>query len=126
MQVCFKNNYSSPVAAAVMWYSAGTCGGDGGDWETRGWWNLNPGDSVNTNVWTDNRNFCIYAEAQDGTVWAGPYTTQVSMDSFDGCVGLAVSVSDGPNPYYDAGFLLEDAGSLFWTYITYTVNLNPP
>jgi Protein of unknown function (DUF1036) len=123
MQLCFQNSYSSPLSVAVMWYSPGTCGGDGGDWETRGWWNLNPGDNVHTNVWTDNRYFCFYAEAWDGAVWAGPYGAEVSIYAFDGCIDIGHSVSDGPSPYFDVGFRLVDAGWWFWTYVTYTVNL---
>jgi hypothetical protein len=125
MQLCFQNNYGTPVSIAVMWYDTGACGGDGGDWATRGWWNLNPGDSVHTNVWTANRYFCFYAEAQDGAVWAGPYVAEVMNNAFDGCINIGHSVSDGPNPYYDVGFRLEDAGWWFWSYVTYTVNLNP-
>jgi hypothetical protein len=123
VQLCFSNGYSSPLSVATMWYSPGTCGGDGGDWETRGWWNLNPGDSVSTNVWTDNRYFCFYAEAWDGAVWGGPYGAQVSIYAFDGCIDIGTSVSDGPDPYFDVGFRLVDAGWWFWTYLSYTVNL---
>lgn len=123
MQVCFQNSYASPLSAAVMWYSPGTCGGEGGDWETRGWWNLNPGDNVHTNVWTDNRYFCFYAEAWDGAVWAGPYGAEVSIYAFDRCIDIGTSVSDGPSPYFDVGFRLIDASWWFWTYVTYTVNL---
>ena len=123
MQLCFQNSYSSPVWVSVMWYSPGTCGGEGGDWETRGWWQVNPGNTVTTNVSTDNRYFCFYAEAGDGAVWGGPYSAQVSIYAFDGCVDIGTSVSDGPDPYFDVGFQLIDAGWWYWTYSSYTVNL---
>jgi hypothetical protein len=122
MQLCFTNSYSSPVSVSVMWYSPDTCGGVG-DWDVRGWWNLNPGDTVHTNVWTYNRYFCFYAEAWDGAVWAGPYGAGVSIDAFDKCIGLGEVVSEGPQPFFDVGFRLVDASWWFWIYWTYTVNL---
>ena len=57
----------------VMWYDTNTCGGDGGNWATKGWWNLSPGQETHTDVWTANRYFYFYAEAEDGAVWNGPY-----------------------------------------------------
>ncbi len=106
-----------------MWYSPGTCGGDGGDWETRGWWNLNPGANVHTNVWTDNRYFCYLRRGLGRSKWAGPYGAEVSINAFDGCIDIGTSVSDGPSPYFDVGFRLVDAGWWFLTDITYTINL---
>jgi hypothetical protein len=123
MQLRFRNNHHSPVSTALMWYSPGTCGGEGGNWETRGWWNLFPGSNVTTNVGTGNRYFCFYAEAWDGAVWAGPYVTEVSIYAFDRCYNIGTSVSDGPSPYFYVGFRLVDAGFWYWTYSTYTVNL---
>ena len=123
MQLRFQNSHGAGVSTALMWYNPDTCGGEGGDWETRGWWNLNPGDSVTTNVSTGNRYFAFYAEGWDGAVWAGPYSAQVSIYAFDGCIDLATSVSDGPNPYFFVGFRLVDAGIWYWTYNSYTVNL---
>src|SRR5664280_2303568 len=60
MQVRFQNNYSSPLSVAVMWWDPDGCGDDG-NWGTRGWWNLDPGQSVGTNVWTANRYFYLWA-----------------------------------------------------------------
>jgi hypothetical protein len=54
MQLCFKNNYSSPLSVAVMWYDTSDCGGEGGNWANRGWWNLSPGETIHTDVWTAN------------------------------------------------------------------------
>jgi hypothetical protein len=127
LQLCFKNSHSALVSVAVMWYSPGTCGGEGGDWETRGWWNIAPGHSVGTNVWTSNRYFAFFAEGQDGAVWTGPVGppggAEVSIDAFDRCIDIGTSVSDGPSPFFNVGFRLVDAGWWSWSYLTYTVNL---
>ena len=123
MQLCFRNSYTSPVWVAVGWYDPSGCAGDAGEWGKRGWWQVNPGSTVTTNVSTSNENFYFYAEAQDGTVWGGPLVAQVSIYAFDGCLYLATSQSSGPSPYFDVGFQLVDAGFWYWTYSTYTVDL---
>lgn len=120
MQLCFQNNYSSPVWVAVMWWSPDLCGGDGGNWATAGWWGLNPGDSVCTDVWTDNEYFYFYAEADDGAVWAGPYgPVYATYQAFQGCINIG-STQD----YLQLGMLQVDAGWWYWAYFTYTVNLD--
>lgn len=119
MQVCFQNNYSSPLSVAVMWWDPDGCGNDG-NWGTRGWWNLGPGGNVHTNVWTDNRYFCFYAEAWDGAVWSGPYgPVYASSDGFDSCVDIGSTADD-----QFLGMAEVDAGWWFWAYVTYTVNLD--
>lgn len=120
MQLCFQNNYSSPLSVAVMWYSPSDCGVDGGNWATEGWWNLNPGDGVHTDVWTDNRYFCFYAEAEDGAVWGGDYgPVYATYQAFQGCVDIANTQDN-----LILGMALIDAGWWFWSYVTYTVNLD--
>jgi|KBSMisStandDraft_5_1062788.scaffolds.fasta_scaffold597703_1 hypothetical protein len=123
MQLCFQNSHGSPLSTAVMWYNPGACGGDGGNWETRGWWKVDPGDTVHTNVWTDNRYFCFYAEAEDGRFWSGQFVTEISIYAFDGCYAIAHAVFDTPSPYFDVGMRLVDTGWWSWAYVTYTVNL---
>ena len=120
MQLCFKNNYSSLVSILVMWYDTNTCGGDGGNWATKGWWNLSPGQETHTDVWTANRYFYFYAEAEDGAVWNGPYgPVDGTYQAFQGCVGIG-STDDNVS----VGVQQVDAGWWFWSYVTYTVNLN--
>ncbi|WP_255498396.1 DUF1036 domain-containing protein [Nakamurella sp. PAMC28650] len=117
MQLCFQNNYSSPLSVAVMWWNPDGCG-DYGNWGTRGWWNLNPGETVHTDVWTANRYFYFYAEAWDGGVWSGPYGAQVPYESFDSCAGI------GSTADHVVGMREVDAGWWFWSYATYTVGLS--
>ena len=120
MQLCFHNNYSSPLSVAVMWYDPGDCGGDGGEWGTRGWWNLNPGGTVHTNVSTGNRYFYYYAEAWNGAVWGGPYgPVDCTWAGFSSCQNIG-STAD----YLSLGMREVDAGWWFWSYSTFTVNLN--
>jgi uncharacterized membrane protein len=120
MQLCFTNSYTSPLSVAVMWYTPGSSCPD--DWQARGWWNLNPGDTVATNVWTYNRYFCFYAEAWDGAMWAGPYPADVYYSAFDKCAYIGEVDSEGYSPP-QVGMRLVDAGWWFWLYVTYTVNL---
>jgi hypothetical protein len=119
MQVRFQNNYSSPLSVAVMWWDPDGCGSDG-NWGTRGWWNLDPGQSVGTNVWTANRYFYFYAEAWDGAVWSGPYGPVYASDAaFDSCIEIG-STADN----LLLGMAEVDAGWWSWSYVTYTVNLD--
>jgi hypothetical protein len=107
MQICFQNNYSSPLSAAVMWYDPDGCGGDGGGWGTAGWWNLSPGQSVATNVFTSDGNFAVYAEAEDGEVWAGSYgPVSCVWQAFEGCQGIG-----NTNDTLSLGMRLIQAGT---------------
>lgn len=116
MQICFRNSYSSPLSAAVMWYDPDNCGGDGGGWGTSGWWNLDPGQSVATNVYTSDGNFAVYAEAEDGAVWGGPYgPVDCSAQAFQGCVDIG-----NTNDTLSLGMRLIQAGS--GSYSSCTVN----
>jgi hypothetical protein len=118
MQLCFQNNYSSPLSVAVMWYNPGECG-DYGNWSTEGWWNLNPGENVHTDVWTDNRYFCYYAEAENGAVWGGNYgPVYANWNGFYSCQEI------GNTQDFTIGMREIDAGWWFWSYVTYTVNLD--
>jgi uncharacterized membrane protein len=118
MQLCFQNNYSSPVHIAVMWYNPGPCASEGCDWATAGWWNLAPGQSVSTNCYTNDRYYAFYAEADNGAVWAGNYGPVDCTDqAFESCQCIG-STAD----YLSLGMRLVDAGTASWS--TFTVNLD--
>ena len=97
------NGYPAHVWVAIMFYSPdvnffGTlikgCGGEGMDFETRGWWSIAPGRCVNVHaddLEDRNRYWYYYAEAADGAVWAGPYKVLVSNEAFDLCYGYVSS-----------------------------------
>lgn len=118
MQICFENNHRAGVWVAVMWYNPDGCGDDG-NWGTRGWWRVNSGQTLHTNVWTDNRYFCFWAQADDGATWSGPYgPVDCNDNAFDSCVDIG-STADN----LSLGMQLIDAGWWFWSYITCTVDL---
>jgi len=88
------NGYPAHVYVAIMFYSPESCGGDGKDFETMGWWSVDRGSCVNVyaNDLEDlNRYWYYYAEAADGAVWAGPYRVLVSNRAFDLCYGFVSS-----------------------------------
>jgi uncharacterized membrane protein len=88
------NGYPVHLYVAIMFYSPETCGGDGGDFETMGWWSVAPGSCANVyaNDLEDlNRYWYYYAEADDGAVWAGPWRAYVTDEAFNGCYGKGIS-----------------------------------
>lgn len=101
--VNFANLYSSKIYVAYMRLD-NACGADCGDpWDVLGWINLEPGQNQSRPNPTGNRWFYYYAEADDGSSWAGEFTAEVSEERFEKCTCLGVSVSDGPNPWHDVG-----------------------
>jgi len=97
------------------------CGGEGGDFQAQGWWSIEPGSCAR--VYADdledvNRYWYYYAEAADGSVWAGPYRVLVSNKAFDHCF-LLVSDADSPDRYI--GMRELDIGD----NDDYTLNLVP-
>lgn len=93
MGLTLCNRYTSRIYTSICFYSPETCGGDGQNFETMGWWALNPGQCalVYANDLEDlNRYWYYYATADDGSVWSGPYNTSVTVAAFDGCYGTGV------------------------------------
>lgn len=94
MEIRFRNNYPATVSVAVMFYSPGTCG-QHGNWGTRGWWNIAPGQMTHV-LNTDNRFMCYYAEAGDGARWVGNFGPMyVYRNSFDSCLHLGSTAAIG-------------------------------
>jgi uncharacterized membrane protein len=92
LKIC--SNYPADLWVSIMFYSPETCGGDGGDFETMGWWTLSTGACANVyaNDLEDlNRYWYYFAEAADGAVWAGPYQAYVPNEAFNDCYGTGVS-----------------------------------
>ena len=103
-EVTFTNSYGKNMYVAYMRRDF-NCQGECGDiWDVLGWINLDPGETETRANPTNNRWYYYYAEADDGAFWAGPYVAEVSNAKFEKCTCLGVSVSDGPQPYYDVGF----------------------
>lgn len=103
-EVTFTNSHGTPISVAYSrWDEA--CLNDCGDgWDVLGWINLQPGETKTRANPTGNRWFYYYAEATDGSVYNGVFLDHVKDDRFQLCSCLGVSVSDGPNPWYNVGF----------------------
>jgi uncharacterized membrane protein len=121
MWLAFHNNYSQPVSVAIMDYDTGACGGEGGNWATHGWWNLNPGETK-TVIWTTNQYAFYYAEASNGTWWGdsnGP-RIYVHPARFDSCYNIGAT-----GDWRVVGTARADVGWPPARPFTHTVNLNP-
>ena len=61
-----------------------------------------------------------FPEAEDGAVWGGNYgPVYANYQAFQGCVEIANTQDN-----LILGMALIDAGWWFWSYVTYTVNLD--
>jgi uncharacterized membrane protein len=115
----FHNNYTQLVSVAVMQFDPDACGGEGGNWASHGWWNLNPGETK-TAIWTKYDTAYFYGEAGDGSWWGnenGPRVYVNPYDRFDSCYAIGHSTWDiaEMEPAYLGSFL----------YNTHTVSFNP-
>ena len=104
------NSYSTTISVAFMRFDP-ACGADCGDsWTVLGWINLEAGQTGFADNPTGNQFFYYYGEAVDGAFWAGNFVAEVENPRFEKCTCLGVSVSDGPNPWYDVGMRELDLG----------------
>ena len=116
------NGYTGPISAAIMFYSPDSCGGEGGDFEMLGWWNLSPGTCAlvfGDDVDDVNRFWYVYADSPDGNFWAGPFGATVPTDRpFDQCYGAGVG---GASSAFQAiGFRQIDVGDADDYTLTFT------
>jgi uncharacterized membrane protein len=111
----FRNRYPSTVWVCIMFYSPARCGAYG-NWGTRGWWQIDPGQSKL--VWvgnTNNRYYAYYAHAADGAKWTGQYgPVYVYHQAFDSCLNIGSSAA-----YARVGMRLIDTDN----YSSYTMTL---
>jgi len=115
--VNFANLYSSKIYVAYMRLD-NACGADCGDpWNVLGWINLLPGQSENRPNPTNNRFFYYYAEADDGSFWAGEFEAEVKQERFEKCTCLNVSAG-GSNPFHIVGMRELDLGQ--WGGVNFT------
>ena len=81
-----QNDHNTTVWAMIEW-SHPNCP-DGGDWEKKGWWTMQPGESkVAYGGDLDDVNYWWYAfaHAADGTVWGGEFSEIVPDRAFQWC-----------------------------------------
>lgn len=89
--VRFTNSYSSLISVAFMRVDH-ACGSDCGDpWDVLGWINLDVGETETRANPTGNRWFYYFAEATDGSVWAGDFVAEVKREGFQKCTCLSTT-----------------------------------
>jgi uncharacterized membrane protein len=84
----FCNSYSTAIATCISFWEPEECGGDGNGWHNIGWYWVDPGTCrvvFRNDVNDVNRYWYYYAEAADGTKWAGDFPTYVKDEAFDHC-----------------------------------------
>lgn len=101
--VRFTNSYGKKLFVAYMRLDFSCQSECGEPWDVLGWINLDPGETEARANPANNQWFYFYAEAVDGAFWAGPFVANVSNNKFEKCSCLGVTVSQGPQPYYDVG-----------------------
>ncbi len=87
-----RNAYPTTVWAMFEWHHPGCA--DGGDWEKKGWWRIEPGQTkvVYGGDLTALRACSYwYARAGDGVEWSGAYTEFVPPRVFDWCSNTSSS-----------------------------------
>lgn len=85
MQLHFSNQYGHRLWVCISFHSPTTCGALG-DWGTRGWWTIDPGQSAYV-LDTGNSRAYFYAEADDGAFWAGSdWAIHAPQTAFDSCL----------------------------------------
>ena len=99
-----------------MYYSPARCGAYG-NWGTRGWWRVDPGQTKL--VWvgnTLNRYYAYYAHAADGAIWSGDRgPVYVYHEAFDSCLNIGSTAA-----YARVSMRLIDVDN----YDTYTMTLH--
>jgi hypothetical protein len=91
--VQFHNATARTVSVAVLVYNPKKCGGEWGDWEAAGWYNIAPGDTRYI-LKTSNRYIAYYAASTDGRyVWPAQNRTGTPVSvpgnaAFDNCLNL--------------------------------------
>ena len=82
----FKNETSSRVYVAVLYLDEARCGTDG--WTQRGWWTIQPGETVSTIQMSSKTHYYYYAETSDGHSWPSEaLTSYVPNSEFTDCYG---------------------------------------
>lgn len=97
-QIC--NQYPSPVWVAFQWHEPACVDAREEErWHTEGWWHLEPGQCAVVfagDLKSGNRRYYYYyVETDDGagTVWAGPFNTEVPRPRPNRHFGYCMNVS---------------------------------
>jgi uncharacterized membrane protein len=95
MKYC--SSHPARMWTTFQWYHP-SCP-DGGDWETKGWWQLDQSQCATVSSLNLNYNsyYYYYAESTDGLVWGGSYSTCTPLSAFDYCIDTC---DNNPNTRY--------------------------
>ena len=114
----FQNSYRTTVWVVGIFYDPPDCTGYG-NWMIRGWWEIEPGQTVAAFEST-NQYAGYYAEAADGSYWAGSYGPYLVTNSV---ISLCYDNRPAP-PNFAVGMRLINANPPWWAaWWNYTVNL---
>jgi uncharacterized membrane protein len=96
--LAFCNGHNQRVWVAYMFRSPNACGGEGGGWQTIGWFAMEPGSCVtvyaNTLGDVNNRYWYYHAENDDSSIeWAGPIPVYVTDEAFNHCLSIGTTNS---------------------------------
>ena len=96
--LAFCNSYTERLWVAYMFWSPDACGGEGGNWQTIGWFAMEPGSCVTVyaNDLDDVNNRYWYYHAENDaatTVWAGPTQVYVTDEAFNHCLNIGTTNS---------------------------------
>ena len=114
----FCNSHSTGIATAISFFEAEECGGpEGNGWHNIGWYWVEPGTCrvvYQNDVDDAGRYWYVYAEAPDGTKWAGAFPTNVKSEAFDHCD------SPADTSMFQVGFRELDVGDAENYTLTFT------
>jgi uncharacterized membrane protein len=96
--LAFCNGYKERVWVAYMFLSTDACGGEGGNWQTIGWFAMEPGSCVtvysNSLDDVNNRYWYYYAQNDDSSIeWSGPIPVYVTDEAFNHCLNIGTTNS---------------------------------
>jgi len=96
--LAFYNFAWQRLWVAYMFYSPDACGGEGGNFQTIGWFPVDFASTVtvyaNDLDDVNNRYWFFYAENDDASlVWAGPWPVYVTDEAFNHCLKVGTTNS---------------------------------
>lgn len=92
--ITILNNHTTTIWAMIEWLHP-NCP-DGGHWEKKGWWRIEPQQTAL--VWSGdhtrvNRYWYGYTHSQDGRQWTGDFPEKVPTHAFQWCEHTADTTS---------------------------------
>lgn len=116
-QLSIKNETSEPISITIGWYSEGD---NFNGYVTKGWWNIEPGFTIEPGLYftSDNDHFYYYAKG-----WSGNIQFLVSDGAFEIKNADMQYVKDKNPNYYWVNFKRKDVSFDFLEERKYTLRL---